>query len=139
MLNFTFIFLILTTLNFQQDVPLGNWKYSSKSAKGDSYYFDSKYMSKVGDKVTVYTRIEYKTPGNDYGKNVAFELQLIECECKKKYYRFIQILYVSKTGEIIYRLDNLKDYKDNIVEMKPDNSVGYAQYSDICRNFYVMK
>ena len=78
MLSIIPAFLIFVS-SFLQD-PSGSWIPSAESATFN-VFLKSKYISKVGSKITIWIKNVYKEPEVIDGKKVANSLHLYECDC----------------------------------------------------------
>jgi hypothetical protein len=128
MLSFVPAFLIFLS-SFLQD-PSGSWIPSSES-ENIKYYFKSKYISKVGSKITIWIKVENKVPKDLFEKKESYRLNLVECDCSDFSKKTKSSVAYTQSGEYIFG----DDYKDPEVTYAPPGSVGYSYTSDICTRF----
>ena len=128
MLSIVPAFLIFLS-SFLQD-PSGSWILSAKSSKAD-FYIKSKYVSKVGSKIIIWTKQVDKVPEEKEGKIIAYGLLLYECDCKNFSTKNLSIIDYSESGEVIGKYN----YKDSEMEFAAPGSVGYRNLYEICNRF----
>ena len=128
MLNFISAFLLMYSLHFQD--PSGFWIPSAESANV-KYFFNSKYISKVGSKITIWIKQVPNLQEEIDGKNLSYKLILQECNCNNYSTRLFSSINYADSGEVI----NSFNFKDDDLSFSPPGSVGYLYVSDICRRF----
>lgn len=128
MLNFISALLLLYSINFQD--PSGFWILSANSTK-DEYFFKSKYLKKVGPKITIWLKRVPFSPEESDGKMLYYELQLQECNCNNYSYRILSLNEYDENGGTI-KTFNFNEKEDNYAA---PGSVGYQYINDICNRF----
>ena len=128
MLSIIPAFLIFLS-SFLQD-PSGSWIRSAKSLNRD-YFIKSKYISKVGSKITIWIKQVDKVPEEKEGKIIAYGLLLYECDCKNFSTKNLAIIDYSEIGEVIGKYN----YKDSEIEYAAPGSVSEGLLDDICTRF----
>jgi hypothetical protein len=128
MLSIIPAFLIFFS-SFLQD-PLGSWIPSIES-ENEKYYFKSKYISKVGSKITIWAKTEYIIPKDLFGKKESYFLHLEECDCSDFSIKAKSGVSYTQSGELIYQ----NDRKDPEISYKAPGTVGYGLINDICNRF----
>jgi hypothetical protein len=127
---YNFIILsILLILNPIQD-PSGFWIPSTRSSTTE-YSFKSKYISKVGSKITIWLRLDKKYPEQNDDKSVYYTLMLEECDCSNISTKTLSIIEYGELGDIIHSYS----YNDNNLSYAPPGSVSYRYITDICSRF----
>jgi hypothetical protein len=129
MLSIIASFLILFP-SFLQD-PSGNWIKSTESAAGNEYYYKSKYLSKVGSKITIWVKKVYKFPEEKYGLKRSYDFNLQECDCQNFSTKDLSIIQYTERGEEI----TANNYKDPEISYAPPQTVRFQYISDICTRF----
>lgn len=128
MLSIIPVFLMFFS-SFLQD-PSGSWIPSANSSKSE-FFIKSKYISKVGSKITIWVKQVPKVSEEKDGKKIAFELILEECDCNNFSTRSLSLVEYTESGESI----NSFNFKDAEVTYAPPGSVAYRYISDICSRF----
>lgn len=128
MLNFISAFLLIYSLQFQD--PSGFWIKSAESSS-DTYFFKSKYLSKVGTKITIWVKQVHKVSEEKDGKNIAYELMLEECNCSDFSTRLLSDIEYTENGDVI----KTYNFKDGDKSYAPPGSVAFKYVSDICTRF----
>jgi hypothetical protein len=128
MLSIIPAFLIFVS-SFLQD-PSGSWIPSAES-ENEKYYFKSKYISKVGSKITIWVKTEYNVPKDLFGKKESYLLHLEECDCSDFSQKTKSGIAYSQSGEYIFG----NNYKDPDMIYAPPGTVSYRYINDICTRF----
>ena len=130
MLSIIPAFLIFLS-SFLQD-PSGSWIPSAESTTSN-VFFKSKYISKIGSKITIWVKFSEIIPLEIEigGKKKSYTLLLEECDCNNYSLKTLSSNSYTESGEVI----GTYNYKDAEVTYAPPGSVGYRYISDICTRF----
>ena len=128
MLSFVPAFLIFFSCYFQ--VPTGDWIPSASSSESD-FFIKSKYISKVGSKITIWVKIVDRVPEEKEGKKMAYNLILNECDCNNYSYKNLSSVTYEENGDVITSFD----FKDAEKKYAPPGSVSERFLNDICTRF----
>lgn len=128
MLSIIPAFLIFFSSFFQD--PSGSWIPSANSSKSD-FFIRSKYISKIGSKITIWIKQVDKVAEEKQGKKIAYGLLLYECDCKNFSMGILSIIDYSESGEVIGKYN----YIEPEIEFAAPGSVGYGYLNDICTRF----
>jgi hypothetical protein len=123
------ISLIILTSNSLQD-PSGYWIPSIMSSKYD-LSFKSKYISKVGSKITIWLKLDYNLPSEEKDKIVKYKLLLEECDCNNLSTKSLSIVEYDENDELLNRFN----YKEPELSYAVPGSNAYRYITDICNKF----
>lgn len=126
--NFISAFLLIYSLHFQD--PSGFW---IKSVESDTHkiYFKSKYISKVGSKITIWVKFEIIFPEEIDGKKETEFITLNECNCSNYSYKNLAIYSYFDSGESA----GSSNINDPELKYAAPGSVAFGYINEICKRF----
>lgn len=110
--------------------PSGYWIPSAES-KTNYYFFKSKYINKVGPKITIWIKSVPKNANDSIDIKSKYTLILEECNCNVLSTKMLSFSNYEESDELI----NSEDIEEPKISYVRPGSVAYAYINDICTRF----